>query len=112
MPQEFLCSCSAWPTMGISRFCLSSGRVAWLSQSGRRLEMRTNGSGDETKHLIEAGKKRGYVLYSEIDRLLPEDPPDRKKLEDLLAKLDGSRIQIAEDPNTPAEIDLETSGEI
>ena len=40
--------------------------------------------------LIESGKKRGYVLYSDLDELLPEDCEGGPELDDLLAALESA----------------------
>jgi len=51
----------------------------------------------QLKLLIDAGKKRGYVLYDEIDGLLPESDEGGRELDDLLAQLDDAGIAILED---------------
>jgi RNA polymerase primary sigma factor len=50
------------------------------------------------KLLIDAGKTRGYVLYDEIDGLLPENCEGGRELDDLLAQLNDAGIAILEDP--------------
>jgi RNA polymerase primary sigma factor len=49
------------------------------------------------KQLIDTGKKRGYVLYDEIDGLLPENCEGGRELDDLLAQLNDAGIAILED---------------
>jgi len=51
----------------------------------------------QLKLLIDAGKKRGYVLYDEIDGLLPENYEGGRELDDLLAQLNDAGIAILED---------------
>jgi RNA polymerase primary sigma factor len=56
------------------------------------------------KQLIDTGNKRGYVLYDEIERLLPENYEGGRKLDDLLARLESAGVPIllepADDPKT------------
>ncbi len=49
------------------------------------------------KLLIDAGKTRGYVLYDEIDGLLPENCEGGRELDDLLAQLNDAGIAILEE---------------
>jgi RNA polymerase primary sigma factor len=49
------------------------------------------------KQLIDAGKKRGYVFYDEIDGLLPENYEGGRELDDLLVQLNDAEIAILED---------------
>jgi RNA polymerase primary sigma factor len=49
------------------------------------------------KQLIDAGKKRGYVFYDEIDGFLPENCEGGGELDDLLAQLNNAGIAILED---------------
>src|SRR5690242_7491776 len=66
------------------------------------------------KQFIDTGNKRGYVLYDEIERLLPENYEGGRKLDDLLAQLESAGVPIllepADDPKTekiyaPANVD-------
>lgn len=50
------------------------------------------------KQLIDTGKKRGYVLYDEIDGLLPENYEGGRELDDLLARFNDAGIAILEEP--------------
>jgi RNA polymerase primary sigma factor len=49
------------------------------------------------KLLIDAGKKRGYVLCDEIDGLLPENCEGGRELDDLLAQLNDAGIASLEE---------------
>jgi RNA polymerase primary sigma factor len=51
------------------------------------------------KPLILTAKRRGYVLYEEIDALLPEDCNGGREVDDLLSELDSAGIEIREEPN-------------
>jgi RNA polymerase primary sigma factor len=49
--------------------------------------------------LIETGKKRGYVLYSDLDALLAEDYEGGPELDDLLAALESASVEIRNETN-------------
>ena len=51
----------------------------------------------QLKLLVDAGKKRGYVLYDEINWLLPGNYEGGRELDDLLAQLNDAGIAILED---------------
>jgi RNA polymerase primary sigma factor len=48
--------------------------------------------------LVEAGKKNGYILYDDIDALLPEDYESGPELDGLLAAVGRAGVAIVEDP--------------
>jgi RNA polymerase primary sigma factor len=50
------------------------------------------------KQLMEAGKAKGYVLYDEVNELLPDDLAPGPELDDLLADLDGAGVEILDEP--------------
>ena len=50
------------------------------------------------KQLLEAGKKNGYVLYDDIDALLPEDYESGPELDEELAAVERAGIEIVVEP--------------
>ena len=44
--------------------------------------------------LLEAGKKNGYVLYDDIDALLPEDYESGPELDDVLVAVERAGIEV------------------
>jgi RNA polymerase primary sigma factor len=50
------------------------------------------------KQLMDTGKSKGYVLYDEVNELLPEDYSGGRQLDDLLTELDGAGVEILEEP--------------
>jgi RNA polymerase primary sigma factor len=50
------------------------------------------------KQLMEAGKAKGYVLYDEVNDLLPDDLAAGPELDELLADLDGAGVEILDEP--------------
>ena len=53
---------------------------------------------DGLQRLVQMGKEKGYVLYDEVNELLPGDLAGGAELDDLLAGLDGAGIEILEEP--------------
>ena len=50
------------------------------------------------QRLVQLGKEKGYVLYDEVNEVLPGESPGGADLEDVLAGLDGAGIEILEEP--------------
>jgi len=55
------------------------------------------------KNLIDTGKEKGFVLYDEVNELLPDDMSTGPDLDDLLADLDTSGVEILEEPKIDFE---------
>jgi len=53
---------------------------------------------DGVQRLVQLGKEKGYVLYDDVNEVLPGDLPGGAELEDVLAGLDGAGIEILEEP--------------
>jgi RNA polymerase primary sigma factor len=52
---------------------------------------------DRLKQLMEAGKEKGFVLYDEVNELLPDDMAAGPELDELLADLDSAGVEILEE---------------
>jgi RNA polymerase primary sigma factor len=52
---------------------------------------------DGVQRLVQIGKEKGYVLYDEVNEVLPGDLAAGPELDDLLANLDSAGIEILED---------------
>ncbi len=50
------------------------------------------------KKLMDAGKEKGFLLYDEINELLPDESAGGPALEELLADLDTAGVEILEEP--------------
>ena len=50
------------------------------------------------QQLIDVGKEKGYVLYDEVNELIPDDLGAVPELEDLLANLDAAGVDLLEEP--------------
>ncbi len=55
------------------------------------------------KQLMDIGKEKGYVLYDDVNELLPDDLTAGTELEDLLADLDSAGVEILEEPKLDFE---------
>jgi RNA polymerase primary sigma factor len=53
---------------------------------------------DRLKQLMEAGKEKGFVLYDEVNEILPDDMAAGPELDELLADLDSAGVEILEEP--------------
>jgi RNA polymerase primary sigma factor len=75
---------------------------------------------DQVRQLIAMGKERGYLLYDEVNDILPAEVHSSEEIDDLLSTFERNGIEIYEDANTakaaraaaePAdgEVEVETS---
>src|SRR5579862_7258157 len=51
---------------------------------------------DEIKHLITIGKEKGYLLYDEVNELLPADITSAEELDDLFSTLGSAGIEVVD----------------
>ena len=49
------------------------------------------------KQLMETGKEKGFVLYDEVNELLPDDLAGGQELDELLADLESAGVEILEE---------------
>ena len=52
---------------------------------------------DGLQRLVQMGKQKGYVLYDEVNEVLPGDMSGGVELDEVLAGLDGAGIEILEE---------------
>jgi RNA polymerase primary sigma factor len=55
---------------------------------------------DQVNKLITLGKEKGYLLYDEVNDLLPSDVHSAEDLEDLLSMFDSAGIEVLESPKS------------
>ncbi len=55
------------------------------------------------QHLMHVGKEKGYVLYDEVNEILPDDIGGGPEIDDLLAELDTAGVEILEEPKLDFE---------
>jgi RNA polymerase primary sigma factor len=60
----------------------------------------------QLKQLIQNGKTRGYILYDEIDELMPLGLEGGARLDTVLTELARNGIEILEEPGARYDIDL------
>ncbi|HLW78210.1 MAG TPA: RNA polymerase sigma factor region1.1 domain-containing protein, partial [Terriglobia bacterium] len=53
---------------------------------------------DQVNKLITLGKEKGYLLYDEVNDLLPSDVHSPEDLDDLLSVFDSEGIEVLESP--------------
>ena len=53
---------------------------------------------DQVNKLIALGKEKGYLLYDEVNDLLPSDVHSPEDLDDLLSMFDSEGIEVLESP--------------
>ncbi|MEO7145872.1 MAG: RNA polymerase sigma factor RpoD [Bryobacteraceae bacterium] len=64
------------------------------------------------KHLMDAGKEKGFVLYDEVNELLAEDFAGGRELDDLLTDLDSAGVEILEEPKIEFDKKIEESEDL
>ena len=64
------------------------------------------------KRLMDAGKEKGYVLYDEVNDILPDDIAAGPELDDLLAGLDTAGVEILEEPKLERIEETEELGDL
>jgi len=58
---------------------------------------------DQVNKLISLGKEKGYLLYDEVNDLLPSDVHSAEDLNDLLSMFDNEGIEIVDAPRSKSE---------
>ena len=53
---------------------------------------------DQVNKLISLGKEKGYLLYDEVNDLLPSDVHSAEDLSDLLSMFDSEGIEVVDSP--------------
>ncbi|HTV55597.1 MAG TPA: RNA polymerase sigma factor RpoD [Terriglobia bacterium] len=69
---------------------------------------------DQVNKLIHIGKEKGYLLYDEVNDLLPSDVHSAEELEDVLSMFDSAGIEVVDSPRSKLkddEVKLDESGE-
>jgi RNA polymerase primary sigma factor len=50
------------------------------------------------RQLMEAGREKGFLLYDEVNDLLPDELADGHELDELLANLESAGVEVLEEP--------------
>ncbi|MGH9771360.1 MAG: RNA polymerase sigma factor RpoD [Candidatus Acidiferrales bacterium] len=68
---------------------------------------------DQVNKLIHMGKEKGYLLYEEVNDLLPSDVHSAEELEDVLSMFDNAGIEVLDSPRKVKDDDakLDEAGE-
>jgi RNA polymerase primary sigma factor len=69
---------------------------------------------DQVNKLISLGKEKGYLLYDEVNDLLPSDVHSAEDLSDLLSMFDNEGIEVVDSPRgkSPESIALDKTDDI
>ena len=69
---------------------------------------------DQVNKLITLGKEKGYLLYDEVNDLLPSDVHSPEDLDDLLSVFDSEGIEVLEAPRVKSaeKLTLEKGEEV
>jgi RNA polymerase primary sigma factor len=62
---------------------------------------------DQVNKLITLGKEKGYLLYDEVNDLLPSDVHSAEDLDDLLSMFDSAGIEVLESPKSKSSDKLD-----
>ena len=78
--------------------------------------MRIEDKYDQVMELIALGKEKGYLLYDEVNELLPSGISNSEEIEDILATLGTEGIEVIEEspklpPDGKMESKLDDAGE-
>ncbi len=66
---------------------------------------------DQVGKLITLGKEKGYLLYDEVNDLLPSDVHSAEDLDDLLSMFDHAGIEVLESPKAKSDDTSSDKGE-
>ena len=72
--------------------------------------MGSNDNAERLKQLVKSAKTKGYVLYDEIDGLLPVDYLGGTELDDILLELARNGIEVLEEPKVEQDRGLIDDG--
>ncbi len=65
-------------------------------QPGRRMAIEKQEQQSEIKQLIQKGREQGYLTYSEINDLLPDDIVESEQIEDIIGMINDMGIAVHE----------------
>ena len=65
---------------------------------------------DEIRQLITIGKEKGYLLYDEVNELLPADITSSEELDDLFSTFGSAGIEVVDSEKTYRDEKLQGEG--
>ena len=63
------------------------------------------------RQLVDSGKEKGFVLYDEVNEILPDEMAAGREIDDLLADFDTAGVEILEEPKLEFDKKLEEGDE-
>src|SRR6266852_881796 len=70
-------------------------------QGGKPLSLVIEEKYDQVRQLINMGKERGYLLYDEVNDILPAEVHSSEEIDDLLSTFERYGIDVYEDVSSP-----------
>jgi RNA polymerase primary sigma factor len=64
------------------------------------------------RQLMEAGREKGFLLYDEVNELLPDELADGQELDELLANLESAGVEVLEEPRFDLKREEEDVGDL
>src|SRR5881394_4455357 len=65
---------------------------------------------DEVRQLINIGKEKGYLLYDEVNELLPAEITSSEELDDLFSTFGSAGIEVVDSEKTYRDDKLQGEG--
>src|SRR5579883_3443758 len=93
----------------------SGNSLIWISPRREVYALAFDEKFDQVNKLIHMGKEKGYLLYDEVNDLLPSDVHSAEELEDVLSMFDNAGIEVLDSPRSKLkedeEVKLDETGE-
>jgi RNA polymerase primary sigma factor len=64
------------------------------------------------RQLVDSGKEKGFVLYDEVNEVLPDEMAAGREIDDLLADFDTAGVEILEEPKLEYDKKLDEGEEL
>ena len=76
-----------------------------------RLQVANEDKFGRLRQLVDSGKEKGFVLYDEVNEILPDEMAAGREIDDLLADFDNAGVEILEEPKLEFDKKLEEGDE-
>src|SRR3954454_4373869 len=77
-----------------------------------RLEVANEDKFGRLRQLVDSGKEKGFVLYDEVNEILPDEMAAGREIDDLLADFATAGVEILEEPKLEFEKKLDDGEEL
>ena len=76
-----------------------------------RLQVANEDKFGRLRQLVDSSKEKGFVLYDEVNEILPDEMAAGREIDDLLADFDNAGVEILEEPKLEFDKKLEEGDE-